>query len=241
VKSADEVELTLNARDRLIVGLDLSSLKEAERMVARLGDTVSFYKIGYELSLAGGIPFAADLARSGKKVFLDLKVHDIGNTVARAAERAADLGMTFLTVHAFPQTMRAAAEGRGKSALKILGVTVLTSWDENDVRDAGYAVGLRELVGKRAGQAKEAGIDGLIASPAEAAALRSQVGRSLLIVTPGVRPAGSATGDQKRVMTPGEAIKAGADHVVAARPVIAAGDPKAAAEAIVGEIEAALN
>jgi orotidine-5'-phosphate decarboxylase len=241
VKSADEVELTLNARDRLIVGLDLSSLKEAERMVARLGDTVSFYKIGYELSLAGGIPFAADLARSGKKVFLDLKVHDIGNTVARAAERAADLGMTFLTVHAFPQTMRAAAEGRGKSALKILGVTVLTSWDENDVRDAGYAVGLRELVGKRAGQAKEAGIDGLIASPAEAAALRSQVGRSLLIVTPGVRPAGSATGDQKRVMTPGEAIKAGADHVVVARPVIAAGDPKAAAEAIVGEIEAALN
>jgi orotidine-5'-phosphate decarboxylase len=241
VKPADEVELTLNVRDRLIVGLDLSSLKEAERMVARLGDTVSFYKIGYELSLAGGIPFAADLARSGKKVFLDLKVHDIGNTVARAAERAADLGMTFLTVHAVPQTMRAAAEGRGKSALKILGVTVLTSWDENDVRDAGYAVGLRELVGKRAGQAKEAGIDGLIASPAEAAALRSQVGRSLLIVTPGVRPAGSATGDQKRVMTPGEAIKAGADHVVAARPVIAAGDPKAAAEAIVGEIEAALN
>jgi orotidine-5'-phosphate decarboxylase len=241
VKSADEVELTLNARDRLIVGLDLSSLKEAERMVARLGDTVSFYKIGYELSLAGGIPFAADLARSGKKVFLDLKVHDIGNTVARAAERAADLGMTFLTVHAFPQTMRAAAEGRGKSALKILGVTVLTSWDENDVRDAGYAVGLRELVGKRAGQAKEAGIDGLIASPAEAAALRSQVGRSLLIVTPGVRPAGSAAGDQKRVMTPGEAIKAGADHVVAARPVIAAGDPKAAADAIVIEIEAALQ
>jgi orotidine-5'-phosphate decarboxylase len=233
--------LTLIARDRLIVGLDLSSLKEAERMVARLGDTVSFYKIGYELSLAGGIPFAADLARSGKKVFLDLNVHDIGNTVARAAERAADLGMTFLTVHAFPQTMRAAAEGRGKSALKILGVTVLTSWDENDVRDAGYAVGLRELVGKRAGQAKEAGIDGLIASPAEAAALRSQVGRSLLIVTPGVRPAGSAAGDQKRVMTPGEAIKAGADHVVAARPVIAAGDPKAAADAIVNEIEAALQ
>lgn len=233
--------MPLNARDRLIVGLDLSSLKEAERMVARLGDAVSFYKIGYELSLAGGIPFAADLAHSGKKVFLDLKVHDIGNTVARAAERAAELGMTFLTVHAFPQTMRAAAEGRGKSALKILGVTVLTSWDENDVRDAGYSVGLRELVAKRAGQAQEAGIDGLIASPAEAADLRKQVGRSLLIVTPGVRPAGMAVGDQKRVMTPGEAIKAGADHVVAARPVIAASDPRAAAEAIVREIEAALN
>jgi orotidine-5'-phosphate decarboxylase len=233
--------LPLSARDRLIVGLDLSSLKEAERMVARLGDAVSFYKIGYELSLAGGIPFAADLARSGKKVFLDLKVHDIGNTVARAAERAAEIGVTFLTVHAFPQTMRAAAEGRGKSALKILGVTVLTSWDENDVRDAGYGVGLRELVAKRAGQAMEAGIDGLIASPAEAADLRKQVGRSLLIVTPGVRPAGSAAGDQKRVMTPGEAIKAGADHVVAARPVIAAGDPKAAADGIVREIEEALK
>jgi orotidine-5'-phosphate decarboxylase len=233
--------LPLNARDRLIVGLDLSSLKEAERMVARLGETVSFYKIGYELSLAGGIPFAADLARSGKKVFLDLKVHDIGNTVARAAERAAELGMSFLTVHAFPQTMRAAAEGRGKSALKILGVTVLTSWDDNDVRDAGYGVGLRELVAKRADQAMEAGIDGLIASPAEAADLRKQVGRSLLIVTPGVRPAGSAAGDQKRVMTPGEAIKAGADHVVAARPVIAASDPKAAADGIVKEIEAALK
>jgi orotidine-5'-phosphate decarboxylase len=233
--------LPLNARDRLIVGLDLSSLKEAERMVARLGETVSFDKIGYELSLAGGIPFAADLARSGKKVFLDLKVHDIGNTVARAAERAADLGMSFLTVHAFPQTMRAAAEGRGKSALKILGVTVLTSWDDSDVRDAGYSVGLRELVAKRAAQAMDAGIDGLIASPAEAADLRKQVARSLLIVTPGVRPAGSAAGDQKRVMTPGEAIKAGADHVVAARPVIAASDPKAAADGIVKEIEAALK
>jgi len=233
--------LALSARDRMIVGLDIASLKDAERMVARLGDAASFYKIGYELSLAGGIPFAADLARSGKKVFLDLKVHDIGNTVARAAERAAELGVTFLTVHAFPQTMRAAAEGRGKSALKILGVTVLTSWDENDVREAGYGVGLRELVASRAEQAKAAGIDGLIASPAEAESIRKQVGRSLLIVTPGVRPAGSAAGDQKRVMTPSQAIKAGADHVVVARPVIAAGDPVAAAQAIVAEIESALK
>jgi orotidine-5'-phosphate decarboxylase len=230
--------VTLNARDRLIVGLDLASLKEAERMVARLGDAVTFYKIGFELALSGGIPFAADLAHSGKKIFLDLKLHDIGNTVARAAERAAELGMTFLTVHAYPQTMRAAAEGRGKSALKILGVTVLTSWDENDVRDAGFSLDLRDLVAKRAGQAAEAGIDGLISSPMEAEALRKQVGSSLLIVTPGVRPAGSAAGDQKRIMTPGDAIKAGADHVVAARPVIAASDPKAAAEAIVAEIAA---
>ena len=230
-----------HARDRLIVGLDFASLKEAERMVARLGGAVTFYKIGYELSLAGGIPFAADLARSGKKVFLDLKVHDIGNTVARAAERAAELGMTFLTVHAFPQTMRAAAEGRGKSALKILGVTVLTSWDENDVRDAGYSLSLHGLVAKRADQAKVAGIDGLIASPMEAASLRKQVGNSLLLVTPGVRPAGTNAGDQKRVMTPGDAIRAGADHVVAARPVVAAPDPKASAEAIVREIEDAIK
>jgi orotidine-5'-phosphate decarboxylase len=233
--------LALAARDRMIVGLDLASLKDAERMVARLGDAASFYKIGYELSLAGGIPFAADLARAGKKVFLDLKVHDIGNTVARAAERAAELGVTFLTVHAFPQTMRAAAEGRGQSALKILGVTVLTSWDEDDVREAGYGVGLHDLVAKRADQAKAAGIDGLIASPMEAEGLRKQVGRSLLIVTPGVRPAGSATGDQKRVMTPAEAIRAGADHIVVARPVIAAQDPAAAAQAIVAEIESALK
>jgi orotidine-5'-phosphate decarboxylase len=147
--------------------------------------------------------------------------------------------MTFLTVHAFPQTMRAAAEGRGKSALKILGVTVLTSWDENDVRDAGYSLGLRELVAKRADQAKTAGIDGLIASPMEAASLRKQAGASLLLVTPGVRPAGASAGDQKRVMTPGDAINAGADHIVVARPVIAASDPHAAAQAIVAEIETA--
>jgi orotidine-5'-phosphate decarboxylase len=231
----------ISARDRLIVGLDLASLDAAERMVARLGSTVNFYKIGFELAMSGGIPFAADLARSGKKIFLDLKLHDIGNTVARAAERAADLGMTFLTVHAFAPTMRAAVEGRGKSALKILAVTVLTSWDEHDVREAGYVVGLRELATGRARQAKEIGVDGLIASPLEAAALRDAIGRSLLIVTPGVRPAGSAAGDQKRVMTPAEAINAGADYLVVARPVIAADDPYAAAEAIVAEIESTLR
>ncbi len=233
--------MSLPARERMIVGLDLPNLKEAERMVARLGEAASFYKIGFELALSGGIPFAADLARSGKKIFLDLKVHDIGNTVSKAAERAAELGMSFLTVHAFMPTMRAAAEGRGKSALKILGVTVLTSWDDNDVKKEGYDVNVAELVSQRAARAREAGIDGLIASPMEAEALKKQVGGSLLIVTPGVRPAGSAAGDQKRVMTPGEAIKAGADHIVVARPVIAAPDPKAAAEAIVAEIQSVLK
>jgi orotidine-5'-phosphate decarboxylase len=233
--------VSLPARERMIVGLDLPNLKEAERMVARLGEAASFYKIGFELALSGGIPFAADLARSGKKIFLDLKVHDIGNTVSKAAERAAELGMSFLTVHAFMPTMRAAAEGRGKSGLKILGVTVLTSWDDDDVKKEGYDVNVAELVSQRAARAREAGIDGLIASPMEAEALKKQVGGSLLIVTPGVRPAGSAAGDQKRVMTPGEAIKAGADHIVVARPVIAAPDPKAAAEAIVAEIQSVLK
>ena len=183
------------ARDRLIVALDLASLSEAERTVVRLGDAVSFYKVGYELVMAGGLPFAADLVRAGKRVFLDLKLHDIGNTVARATERAAELGVTFLTVHAYPQTMRAAVEGRGKSALKILGVTVLTSWDDADVKEAGFNLPLGELVAKRAEQAKAAKVDGLIASPLEAAALREQVGTSLLIVTPGIRPAGA--GDRR--------------------------------------------
>jgi orotidine-5'-phosphate decarboxylase len=236
-----ETPLATPARDRLIVALDLASLSEAERAVVRLGDAVSFYKVGYELVMAGGLPFAADLVRAGKRVFLDLKLHDIGNTVARATERAADLGVTFLTVHAYPQTMRAAVEGRGKSALKILGVTVLTSWDDADVKDAGFNLPLSQLVARRAEQARTAKVDGLIASPLEAAALRKQVGTSLLIVTPGIRPAGAGDGDQKRVMTPAAAIKAGVDHMVVGRPIVAASEPDAAARAIVGEIEKALK
>jgi orotidine-5'-phosphate decarboxylase len=233
--------LTATARDRLIVALDLASLNEAERTVVRLGDVVSFYKIGYELVMAGGLPFAADLVRAGKRVFLDLKLHDIGNTVSRATERAAELGVTFLTVHAYPQTMRAAVEGRGKSALKILGVTVLTSWNDKDLREAGFDLTLNDLVSKRAEQAKAAKIDGLIASPLEAGPLRKKIGRSLLIVTPGIRPAGAGDGDQKRVMTPAQAIDAGVDHLVVGRPIVAASDPASAARAIVDEIEKALK
>jgi orotidine-5'-phosphate decarboxylase len=233
--------LTATARDRLIVALDLASLNEAERAVVRLGDAVSFYKIGYELVMAGGLPFAADLLRAGKRIFLDLKLHDIGNTVARATERAAELGVTFLTVHAYPQTMRAAVEGRGKSPLKILGVTVLTSWDDKDLREAGFDLTLNNLVSKRAEQAKAAKIDGLIASPLEANPLRKLVGRSLLIVAPGIRPAGAGDGDQKRVMTPAQAIEAGVDYLVVGRPIIAATDPTTAARAIVDEIEKALK
>jgi len=233
--------LPLTARSRLIVALDLASVNDAERAVVRLGDSVTFYKIGYELVLAGGLAFAGDLARAGKQVFLDLKLHDIANTVTRATERAAELGATFLTVHAYPQTMNAAVAGRGASALKLLAVTVLTSWDDTDVTEAGFAESVRDLAMRRADQAKAAGVDGLIASPMEAAALRKRVGSSMLIVTPGVRPSGAAAGDQKRVMTPAEAVRAGVDHMVIGRPVLGAPDPKAAAEAIVAEIAAAFQ
>ena len=227
-------------RDRLIVALDLPDMAAAEGMVEKLGDAVSFYKIGFELALAGGIPFARALARSGKKVFLDLKLHDIANTVARATERAAELGAAFLTVHAFPPTMRAAVEGRGKSPLKILAVTVLTSWDDADLREAGYARSVKDLVRVRAEQAREIGIDGIVASAAEAADLRKKIG-SMLMVTPGIRPAGDAPGDQKRIVTPTDAIKAGSDYLVVGRPVLSAVDPKAAAESIVAEIAKALK
>jgi orotidine-5'-phosphate decarboxylase len=231
----------MNARDRLIVALDLPSVTEAERMVAKLGDTVSFYKIGYELAFSGGIAFAGELAQAGKQIFLDLKLHDIANTVERATDRAAALGAAFLTVHAFPQTMRAAVAGRGKSRLKVLAVTVLTSWDDADVAEAGYTLSLRDLVHKRAEQARAAGVDGLVASAAEAAELRARVGRSLLLVTPGIRPAGGEAQDQKRIVTPAAAMKAGVDHMVVGRPITAAADPKAAAQAIVDEIASALR
>jgi orotidine-5'-phosphate decarboxylase len=230
----------ISLRNRLIVALDLPDVAAAEAMVEKLGDAVSFYKIGFELALAGGIPLAQALARSGKKVFLDLKLHDIANTVARATERAAELGATFFTVHAFPPTMRAAVEGRGKSLLKLLAVTVLTSWDDADLKEAGYPHSVKDLVQKRAEQAREVGIDGLVASAAEAAELRKKIG-SMLLVTPGIRPAGGPAGDQKRIVTPKDAIAAGADHLVVGRPVLAARDPKAAAEAIVAEIAAALK
>jgi orotidine-5'-phosphate decarboxylase len=223
-------------RDRLIVGLDLPNVDAAEAMIARLGDSVMFYKIGYQLAYAGGLPLVPRLVSAGKKVFVDLKLHDIGNTVARGVESLARLGATFLTVHAYPQTMRAAVEGRAGSDLKILAVTVLTSYDDNDLHAAGYRLGVTDLVAARAQQAQVLGVDGLVCSPQEALGLRKIVGQQMKLVTPGVRPAASATGDQKRVMTPGRAIAAGADYLVAARPVIDAPDPKAAADAIVAEI-----
>jgi orotidine-5'-phosphate decarboxylase len=228
--------LSLDARDRLIVALDVPSVREAEAMVTRLGDSASFYKIGYQLAFAGGIPFAADLIAAGKQVFLDLKLHDIGNTVAKGVASVAQMGATFLTVHAYPQTMKAAVEGKRGSKLKILAVTVLTSYDAADLEAAGYKLGVAELVARRAQQARDIGVDGLVCSPEEAANLRSIVGGKLALVTPGIRPAGSAAGDQKRIMTPAKAIAAGADYLVVGRPIVEAADPKAAAETIVAEI-----
>jgi orotidine-5'-phosphate decarboxylase len=230
----------LTARDRLIVALDLPSVAAAEAMVARLGDAVTFYKIGYQLAYAGGLPLVRALAGAGKKVFVDLKLHDIGNTVARGVESVASLGATFLTVHAYPQTMKAAAEARAGSDLKILAVTVLTSYDDGDLHAAGYRLGVSDLVEARARQAEGLGIDGLVCSPEEASNLRRIVGRQMALVTPGIRPAGSATGDQKRIMTPARAIAAGSDYLVVGRPVLEAADPKQAADAIVTEITQAL-
>jgi len=226
-------------RDRLIVALDLPEVAAAEAMIARLGDSVTFYKIGYQLAYAGGLPLIRKLADAGKKVFADLKLHDIGNTVASGVESVAKLGATFLTVHAYPQTMKAAVQGRGGSSLKILAVTVLTSYDDDDLHAAGYRLGVTDLVEARARQAQALGVDGIVCSPEEVANLRRIVGHQMSLVTPGVRQAGSALGDQKRVMTPGRAIAAGADHVVVARPVMQAADPKAVAEAIVEEIAGA--
>ena len=231
--------MSLDARERLIVALDVPSMAAAEAMVARLGESVWFYKIGYQLAFAGGLSFAAGLIAAGKQVFLDLKLHDIGNTVAKGVESVAELGATFLTVHAYPQTMKAAADAKRGSRLRILAVTVLTSYDDADLAAAGYELTVRELAAARAAQARDIGVDGLVCSAEEAASLRDIVGNGMVLVTPGIRPAGTATGDQKRIMTPAAAIKAGADYLVVGRPVVEAGDPRAAADAIVAEIEQA--
>jgi orotidine-5'-phosphate decarboxylase len=233
------VDSTLDPRDRLIVALDVPSVEMALKLVTRLGRAVTFYKIGYQLGYAGGIAFANQLIDDGKQVFLDFKLHDIGNTVEKGVASVAKMGATFLTVHGYPQTMQAAAAGRAESKLKILAVTVLTSYDDDDLAAAGYSLKVGELAAARAAQARDLGIDGLVCSPEEAANLRRIVGGNMVLVTPGIRPAGSAAGDQKRIMTPARAIAAGADYLVVGRPITEAADPKAAAEAIVAEIESA--
>jgi orotidine-5'-phosphate decarboxylase len=227
----------LEARDRLIVALDLAEATAAGEMVATLGEAVTFYKIGMELVYGGeGLPLAERLIAAGKRVFIDLKLHDIPNTVERATRQIARLGATFLTVHAYPQTMRAAQAGAAGTSLKVLGVTVLTSSDDADLREAGYAYGVRDLVARRAEQACDAGIHGLILSPEELRQTRVVLDRDFLLVTPGIRPAGGAIGDQKRIMSPGQAIAEGADYLVVGRPITQAPDPKAAADSIVEEM-----
>jgi orotidine-5'-phosphate decarboxylase len=226
----------MNARERLIVALDTPDVAAAEALVAELGDGVVFYKIGMELIYGGGgLALAGRLIGAGKQVFVDLKLHDIPNTVAKATAQIARLGATFLTVHGYPQTMRAALEGAGGSGLKLLGVSVLTSSDDSDLAEAGYALGARALVSRRAGQAEALGMAGLVASAVEVAGLRAE-GCRLTLVCPGIRPAGGAAGDQKRVATPGRAIADGADYLVVGRPITESDDPRAATQAIVAEM-----
>ncbi len=226
-------------RERLIVALDVTTAAEAQALVARLGDSVVFYKIGMELIYGGGgLALASRLIEAGRRVFVDLKLHDIPNTVQRATAQIAKLGATFLTVHAYPQTMRTALAGAAGSGLGVLGVSVLTSADDADLVEAGYALSARALVSRRAAQAEAIGLAGLVASAAEVAGLRAE-GRKLTLVCPGIRPAGGEAGDQKRVATPGRAIADGADYLVVGRPITGAADPRAAAEAIVAEIAAA--
>jgi len=226
-------------RHRLIVGLDLASVADAEAMVETLGDTVSFFKIGYRLAFAGGLDLARRLKTAGKSVFLDMKLLDIDNTVAQGVESVAAMGVEMLTVHAYPKAMAAAAEAAKGSDLTLLAVTVLTSLDDHDLSDAGYHDNAAGLVLKRARQARDAGMGGIVCSAAEAESVREIVGPGMAIVTPGIRPAGGDAGDQKRVVTPAEAMAAGATHLVVARPVIAAPDPAQAASAILAEMAVA--
>ncbi|MGN6538999.1 MAG: orotidine-5'-phosphate decarboxylase [Mesorhizobium sp.] len=227
-------------RERLIVGLDVPSVKEAETVVRDLGDAVSFYKIGYQLAFAGGLDFARELASDDdKKVFLDMKLLDIDNTVAKGVENIVRMGMTMLTIHAYPKAMKAAVKAAEGSGLTLLAVTVLTSMDERDVIDAGYEYDPHTLVLRRAEQALAAGMGGIVCSAEEAAAVRRIVGPDMAVVTPGIRPAGAAHGDQRRVVTPAQAIRNGSSHLVVGRPIVGAVDRRAAADAILTEMRSA--
>jgi orotidine-5'-phosphate decarboxylase len=217
------------------------SVGQAQEFADQLVGHVGVFKIGLELAMNGGIGFARSLAANGHAVFLDLKLLDIGNTVTKAVSNAASSGFAFLTLHAYPQAMRAGVAGVGDSPLKLLGVTVLTSMDQEDLLNTGYRQTPRDLVIARAKDAVAAGMPGIVCSPQEITAVREAVGHDLLLVTPGIRPASADTGDQKRVATPGSAIRNGADYLVVGRPITQSDDPAAAADAIVSEIEAALK
>jgi orotidine-5'-phosphate decarboxylase len=228
------------AEDRLIIALDLPTVEDARGRIARIGAAGGFYKIGYQLMPIGGLDLARELLAQGKKVFFDFKFHDIGATVERGVASVARLGGDLLTVHAEPDVLKGAVEGRGDDKrLKILGVTVLTSLTQESLAESGISMKLEDLVLKRAEFAAKAGADGVVASAREAAAIRARFGSALLVVTPGVRPAGASADDQKRVVTPADAMRAGADHLVVGRPIVAASDPAAAARAILAEIAGA--
>lgn len=226
-------------QDRLIVGLDVPTLKDAETVVRELDGVVSFYKIGYQLAFAGGLDFARELASGGTRIFLDMKLLDIDNTVAKGVEAIARMGMTMLTLHAYPKTMKAAVAAARGSDLCLLGVTVLTSMDERDVIDAGYEHDPHTLVLRRSEQALHAGMGGIVCSAEEAEAVRRIVGPNMAVVTPGIRPKGSDHGDQKRVVTPAQAIRNGSSHLVVGRPIVSAADRRAVAEAILDEMRSA--
>ncbi len=229
-----------DAKSRLIVGLDVPTIERADSIVSALGDSVGFYKIGYQLAFAGGLEFARELIADGKRVFLDMKLLDIDNTVAKGVENIVKMNVTMLTLHAYPKAMRAAVEAARGSDLCLLGVTVLTSMDDDDLLAAGYATDAQSLVARRAAQAAEAGMGGIVCSAAESMAVRKIVGPDMAVVTPGIRPAGADHGDQKRVVTPGDALRKGSSHLVVARPVVAAPDPREAALAILAEMDEAL-
>jgi orotidine-5'-phosphate decarboxylase len=221
----------------IIVALDVESTAQALELVERIGPAADFYKIGMELYAGSGMPFVSDVAAMGKKVFLDLKLYDIGETVKRATRRIVETGLVeFLTVHGSKAVMQAAAEGRGEAPTKLLAVTVLTSFDQDDLADLGYSVPVSELVDLRVRKAVESGMDGIVCSPLEVARVRQTGGPQLKLVTPGVRSAGAAKGDQKRVATPAEAIQSGADYLVIGRQVTRAADPRLACEDVLKEI-----
>ena len=237
--AAARLETAAAADPRLIVPLDLPDLDQARAMVEALGEAVSFYKVGLELFASGGMTLARDLKAQGKQVFLDWKLHDIGTTVQRSAAVLADSGCDFLTVHGEPQVMAAAVRGRGRSDLKILAVTVLTSLSDEDLLEMGFTESARSLVERRIHHAVAAGCDGVIASPHEAQLARAIGGPDFLVVTPGVRPDWAARNDQARAATPAQALKAGASHIVCGRPITGANDPQAAALRIVAEMAGA--
>jgi orotidine-5'-phosphate decarboxylase len=235
------VRLSFDPADRLIVALDVPTPFEARRLIERLDGVVSTFKIGLQLQLVTDLVFIKRLVASGKRIFLDYKYYDIGRTVREAVAQAADIGVSFLTVHGNGDIIRAAVEGKGTSDLNILSVTVLTSLDEKDIQEMGFACTVQDLVLRRARMAMEAGCDGVIASGQEAKQIREQIGQNLLIVAPGIRPDGEPAGDQKRVTAPAEAISAGADYLVLGRPIYEAVDPASKAEAVIAEMRAAFE